>query len=517
MHLEIILVSVVIGVAACLGDEKNVANSCRKVNRGKGYFFGKTNILKDIIIHTRTKLKAISSRKDEFSSSRHSRKNRTCVTQKRLLQAIIVDFQSDEILPLPNLVVENINTRFVNRYCFVRAKDKTTLPRLIVLLGILKYYTPDKYMTLSNVRFSLERNRDIIAMKAIGVYNLCGTRFLYRISPENKNIAVMHAVSDERITMENIEMSHPLNEFPLKKYGIVESILTNKFKVITTLFIKDPIWSVVWTGGNRLSAFKGPGSVQFDNKLKDIHLELMIDADIKFWLMRLSLRLSIFEIMNITKHAFPLWKAIPLLKDGWEQQVEVSEVEVVTATDQVIIPATKYLLQNYMLAKYYVDGKIQHGFSLNFKGTTRKLPNKKSKIPLVNGETKFEAMIDILDNSVTQFEINFKHPSLCPTNNEGRQEWREIKKMFHIQKALSKNQNSRVATEMSKCLYCCNTNSETLVSLKGRFYQESVKSKYAKYGIEPEIHYFYDLDTYVSTKEELRNYRLRRVPLQIMK
>lgn len=154
-------------------------------------------------------------------------------------------------LGINNLEIQQLHKFLIGCYRVNYFDDFTK--DITAYLGKLTKYTPDDYLTLRNVKILIEKINNTIYVVASGRHRLCGTIFKYSIVAESKNMVKMHATSANAISMKRIELSHRLRAFPVD----IESILSKKIKLIQTLRITEPTWSIIWYEGKKIAAFKG--------------------------------------------------------------------------------------------------------------------------------------------------------------------------------------------------------------------------------------------------------------------
>ena len=74
---------------------------------------------------------------------------------------------------------------------------------LIMPLGKLKLYAPDRYLTLYDVSVSLVKRNNHLIVSASGKHNLCGTSFDYLIEPDSMGIVALNGHSKKTLPILN--------------------------------------------------------------------------------------------------------------------------------------------------------------------------------------------------------------------------------------------------------------------------------------------------------------------------
>lgn len=278
----------------------------------------KVNILRNFLPLSSEKASYKENSVASASNCQHTR----CVQTETVLSHLLKDLKINKIRQLRNLIVENQKHRFINGYCYRNCSTKSGYIQVFkTRIGNLKQYMIDKYLTLSNMDVYIEKNTDGVSVTGKGVYNLCGTLFRYNLWPEKDGITIMHSMSNQAIHMLVIELSHQLKPFPRE----IEATLTYKLKVIQTLNLTNPTWSIVWHQGKRLSAFKGVSTLLFEEEsISNAKTELMIGADLRFWLVKVTLKLNLDQILrSILPVAIEF---VPFINKRWFTELPIDQV-----------------------------------------------------------------------------------------------------------------------------------------------------------------------------------------------
>ena len=156
---------------------------------------------------------------DAKTSAKHLRRyhekasSATCVADTTAMENIIPNIKSGLVFLLQNLLIGNISKRQIYGYCYTNKKAAKHKTASIVSLGKIKYYNPDRSLTLQDVSLFLERKADNLRIIAAGVHDLCGTEFHYTIAAEDKQTSIFHGHTNGFLKVSVIEMSHMLTDF----------------------------------------------------------------------------------------------------------------------------------------------------------------------------------------------------------------------------------------------------------------------------------------------------------------
>ena len=132
-------------------------------------------------------------------------------------------------------MISNIDRRRTPGFCFLFRNEQKILKSVIAPLGVVKYYTPDNYLTLFKVNFFLQKRKIRFLVIGTGSHELCGALFHYKIAPKSKHITVFNGHSNGNLKLSIIELSHPFTPFPSE----IEDILTSKINLFpTTEFVR---------------------------------------------------------------------------------------------------------------------------------------------------------------------------------------------------------------------------------------------------------------------------------------
>lgn len=440
--------------------------------------------------------------KDKFIAGGPNCQQTKCVHTQTFLSHLVKDLNVKNIKKLQNLVIEQQKGRFINGYCYKNCSTEAGYIQLLkTRIGNIKKYAVDKHLTLRDVDVYIERNLDGMSITGKGVYDLCGTTFRYKLWPESEEVTVMHSISNQSINMLNIELSHRLKPFPRE----IESILTYKIKVIETLNISDPTWSIVWYQENRFSAFKGISTISFEReKVKNVKTELMIGADLSFWVVKLTLQLNLEQIL---RSVFPVSiERLPFINKRWYTELRIEQVEYIFSTDSVDIPTTEYLNQHYSLYGDFQNGKIHRGMNIRLQGKTQRPNNGTIELPLLKNKTLFHVMIDVKKNGRTNFEMQFQEDATasCSNNKKNRRHWKNFIRRLKAMQTRSNHTENAIIETKTECGHCCDSNAFTLLSIECDSYQEH------RFVLTHEINYFVDFEVRILVKDMIHKYVTKR-------
>ncbi|XP_057310438.1 uncharacterized protein LOC130648406 [Hydractinia symbiolongicarpus] len=391
-------------------------------------------------------------------------------------------------LGINNLKIQQLRKFLIRSYRVNYFDDFTK--DITAYLGKLTKYTPDDYLTLRNVKIFIEKINNTIYVVASGRHRLCGKIFKYSIVAESKNMVIMHATSANAISMKLIELSHRLRAFPVE----IESILSQKIRLIQTLRITEPTWSILWYEGKKVAAFKGQGTIEVNAEKKNVKAELMIGVDLRFWIVRLNMKLTLQEIIRIFVED-PL-SPFPFSNDINIEDVMPHDIDFTFSTSDVKLPKSTYLEKQYSL--YKDANKINSRLSIRATGETKK---SKASFSHLYGDRKFKLDIDTQEDGKTTFLLRFDD-NMCKQDRH----WEMFEKTLRIlQSKTNSSENAQIKIK-SYCDHCCESRYANLVSIKGAIYWEA--STFDVFS--PKINYYLDLDINVAKREYLHIYRLKK-------
>lgn len=434
-------------------------------------------------------------------------KKLVCVQRKQHVSYLLRHSHLKTVFQLRNLDIANLESRLIQSYCYTYNTDRNAYERIHVPLGILKVYTPDKYLRLRKVFISLVKENHNVFIRASGTYNLCGVFFNYTIQPEGSKVIRLHATSTQSLPMSLIELSHPLKSFP----SDLEGILTQRFRLIRTLNIHKPTWDVVWSTSGRVAAFKGHSSIELGKKsINNVQTEFIVGQERAFWVLRMSMKLKLSQLLNICLTSSQI-ASMPLLSKKWEHSFDMEKVDFTFATDGVLLPTSKYLQSHFKLARYYMQDRIKQGMTIKARGKILGLKSRDVLLSLAQDDTNFYLKLSMKENKDTTMEIKFrerKDSKNCVVNRESEQNWRIFIKRMEKLQMIADNKGSRTIKIKSSCTYCCGIPHKSLRSVRLKIYQKSFASPYAIFGFGPFVKNFFDIDVIVAQNTYLRHYQL---------
>ena len=251
---------------------------------------------------------------------KHRPKDILCLHERTSVSSILVDSNRNMTLGMKNVELNNITETHIPGYCFWKQQNNS-MKYIIAPLGTIQDYAPDRYLTLHNVQLYLFKRYKQVSVTATGFHNLCGTVFNYSIKHHSKNVTIFEGHTNQSINMYVIELSHPLAmaSFP----SVIKEILTERFRVITSMIIHQPLWSIIWEGDINLSIFKGKAEVNvLDEEITNVDTELLIERNM-YSVLIISMKIDFSKLIEVL---FPLvYQFLPNLTD-WTEEITVEKV-----------------------------------------------------------------------------------------------------------------------------------------------------------------------------------------------